>query len=77
MAPCRMLNQIPRELVDWKNNMAHEVNRLFQYIGHLPSLLNITPNVAIVQALLEFWDPDGSVFRFGECELTPTLEEIE
>ncbi|XP_027102319.2 uncharacterized protein [Coffea arabica] len=77
MAPCRMLNQIPRELVDWKNNMAHEVNRLFPCIGHLPSLLNITPNVAIVQALLEFWDPDSSVFRFGECELTLTLEEIE
>ncbi|XP_027083585.1 uncharacterized protein [Coffea arabica] len=77
MAPCRILNQIPRELVDWKNNMAHKVNRLFQYIGHLSSLLNITPNVAIIRALLEFWDPDGSVFSFGECELTPTLEEIE
>ena len=62
MAPCRMLNQIPRELIDWKNNMTHGVNRLFQYIGHLPSLLNITPNVAIIQALLEYWDPEGSVF---------------
>ncbi|XP_071933794.1 uncharacterized protein [Coffea arabica] len=57
--------------------MAHEVNRLFRYIGHLPSLLNIAPNMAIIEALLEFWDPRGSVFRFGECELTLTLEEIE
>nr|XP_027120694.1 uncharacterized protein LOC113737707 [Coffea arabica] len=77
MAPCRMLDHIPRELIDWKNNMGHEMNRLFPYMGHLPNLLNITPNTAIIQALLEYWDPNGSIFRFRECELTPTLEEIE
>ena len=77
MAPCRVLNQIPRELTDWKNNISHEVKGLFKYMGHLTSLLDGTPNVAIIQALLEYWDPESSLFRFNGCELTLTLEEIE
>ena len=46
-------------------------------MGYLSSLLNVTPNVAIIRALLEYWDLEGSVFRFGKCELTLTLKEIE
>ena len=57
--------------------MTHEVKRLFKYVGHLPSLRNITPNITIIQALLEYWDSESSIFRFGECELIPILEEIE
>ncbi|XP_071933092.1 uncharacterized protein [Coffea arabica] len=50
---------------------------LFQYVGHLPSLVDIIPNVSVIQALINYWDPDVSVFRFGMCELTPTIEELE
>ena len=60
-----------------KKNMLHEVKKLFKYVGYLPSLLNVSPNVAIIQTLLKYWDPEGSVFRFEECELTLTLKEIE
>nr|XP_027067908.1 uncharacterized protein LOC113693571 [Coffea arabica] len=74
---CRMFNQVPRELNQWKNNLSYEIGGLFQYVGHLPSLVDITPNVAAIQALINYWDPDASVFRFGMCELTPTLEELE
>ena len=44
---------------------------------YLSSLLNVTPNVAIIQVLLKYWDLEGSIFRFGECELTLTLKKIE
>ena len=57
--------------------MSYEVKKLFKYVGYLPSLLNVTPNVAIIRILLKYWDLEGSVFRFGKCELTQTLEEIE
>ncbi|XP_071909673.1 uncharacterized protein [Coffea arabica] len=77
MTQCRMLNQVPRELNQWKNNLSYEIGGLFQYVGHLPSLVDIIPNVSAIQALIDYWDPDASVFRFGMCELTPTLEELE
>ena len=57
--------------------MSYKVKILFKYVGHLPNLLNMTPNVAIIQVLLEYWDPEDAIFQFGECELTLTLEEIE
>ena len=30
----------------------------------------------MVEALTPFWDPKNNVFRFSDCEMTPTLEEI-
>ncbi|PHT41935.1 Cold shock domain-containing protein 3 [Capsicum baccatum] len=44
--------------------------------GDLTELLHITPRSDLIEALLTFWDPSSLVFRFGECEMTPTLAEI-
>ena len=57
--------------------MPSDLGKLFQFVGHLPSHLDIIPNTAVICALLRYWDPEYSVFRFGECELTLTLEEAE
>ncbi|KAK4340324.1 hypothetical protein RND71_041786 [Anisodus tanguticus] len=45
-------------------------------LGCLVSLFNIFPDQHLVRALIHFWDPDRVVFRFGDFEMTPTLEEI-
>ena len=51
----------------------HEIEKLF---GNLTLLLNITPRPDLIEAASTFWDSDSLVFRFGSCEMMPTLAEI-
>ena len=45
-------------------------------MGHLVHLMEIDHIRDMVEALTPFWDPKNNVFRFSDCEMTPTLEEI-
>ncbi|KAF3659198.1 hypothetical protein FXO37_14061 [Capsicum annuum] len=45
-------------------------------LGSLPSLININPCRQLIEAATAFWDETKSVFRFGDVEMTPLLEEI-
>lgn len=45
-------------------------------LGDLPSLLNIPPNRALIEAATMFWDEKSAIFRFGNIEMTPLLEEM-
>nr|XP_016463659.1 PREDICTED: uncharacterized protein LOC107786658 [Nicotiana tabacum] len=38
--------------------------------------MGIKPNRDLIEALVGFWDPANNVFRFKDCEMTPTLEEL-
>ena len=47
-----------------------------KHIGHLPSLLEMNAWPGLIGTMVKFWDSENMVFRFGEVELTPTIEEI-
>ncbi|OIS98616.1 hypothetical protein A4A49_60821, partial [Nicotiana attenuata] len=72
-----MVVKIPRKLIKWwKMFSLLEQHELMEKLGTLTSLLHITPRPDLVEAMLTYWDPQNLVFRFGECELTPTLAEM-
>ena len=45
----------------------------FWVVSHF---LSSSYQTLISQALLEFWDPVRMIFKFTNCDLTPTIEEI-
>ena len=65
----------PRLLV-WYHSLSIEDKTKFEgHFGFLGSLLEVKHDKDILESLITFWDPETAVFRFGEQELTPTLEE--
>ena len=50
--------------------------KLIKILGDLTELLHVTPRPNLIEAVLTFLDPFSLVFRFTECEMTPTLAEI-
>ena len=57
--------------------MNNDDKRVVQkHIGHLPSLLEMNAWPGLIGTMVKFWDSENMVFRFGEVELTPTIEEI-
>lgn len=43
----------------------------------LPSFSNGNGGLAnLIGAMIKFWDSDFVVFRFGDVELTPAIEEV-
>nr|XP_016490777.1 PREDICTED: uncharacterized protein LOC107810502 [Nicotiana tabacum] len=72
-----MVVKIPRKLIKWwKMFSSLEQHELMQKLGTLTSLLDITPRPDLVEVMLTYWDPQNLIFRFGECEMTPTLAEM-
>ncbi|KAF3625449.1 Indole-3-acetic acid-induced protein ARG7 [Capsicum annuum] len=61
--------------VFWSSDFCIIVKDQF-HRGDLKELLHVTPRPDLIEALFIFWDPSSLVFRFGECEMTPTLAEI-
>ena len=80
-----MTNQLPKlgfatetdpQLSVWYHKLTVEASTRFQrYFGFLGSLLQVKVDSHMLELLVIFWDPIVMVFRFGEQELTPTLEE--
>nr|XP_033509899.1 uncharacterized protein LOC108943762 [Nicotiana tomentosiformis] len=72
-----MVVKIPRKLVKWwKMFSLLEQHKLMEKLGTLTSLLDVTPLPDLVEAMLTYWDPQNMVFKFGDCEMTPTLSEM-
>ena len=81
----KMTNQLPKlgfatetdsRLSVWYHKLSVEDSTRFQgYFGFLGSLLQVKVDSHMLESLVIFWDPTVRVFRFGEQELTPTLEE--
>ncbi|XP_047260048.1 uncharacterized protein LOC124892915 [Capsicum annuum] len=46
------------------------------HVGHLSSLIEMDAWPEIIHVLTTFWDDQNMVFRFGDVELTPTIEEV-
>lgn len=76
-ANTRMVVGVNHKLRFWWRNLKQdhelEVRRL---LGGLTFLLFVIPDRYLIMALLKFWDPTKTVFRFRDFELTPTIEEI-
>lgn len=47
-----------------------------RHIGYLPSLMEMEAWPDLIGAMIKFQDRNCFVFRFGDIELTPTLEEV-
>ncbi|XP_016451638.1 uncharacterized protein LOC107776276 [Nicotiana tabacum] len=72
-----MVQNIPPLLLDWWKNLSHsDKNHVKRVLGNLPSLLDIRPNNTLIEVATMFWDEKRVVFRFGDVEMTPLLEEI-
>ncbi|KAH0781777.1 hypothetical protein KY290_001375 [Solanum tuberosum] len=59
--------------IDIKRNREREIR---QSLGGLTHLIFVIPNLHLIRALLEFWDPVRMVFKFVDFDLAPTIEEI-
>jgi len=72
-----MVVKVPKKLIKWWEMFNYvDQQKLIKILGDLTELLHVTPRPDLIEALLTFWDPSSLVFRFGECEMTPTLAEI-
>ena len=47
-----------------------------KHIGYLPSLLEMNAWSGQIGTMVKFLDNEHMIFRFGEVELTPTIEEV-
>ena len=81
----KMTNQLPKlgfdtetdpRLSVWYHKLSPEDSTRFQrHFGFLGSLLQVKTDGHMLESLVVFWDSTVMVFRFGEQEPTPTLEE--
>ena len=60
----------------WRFMNNDDKNIVQKHIGHLPSQLEMNAWHILIGTMVKFWDSENMVFRFGEVELTPTIEEI-
>jgi hypothetical protein len=56
--------------IDWLNFQYHGLSS-FRHLQHVP----LRPT--LLRAALRCWDPDVHVFRFGDDEICPTIEEFQ
>ncbi|KAF3636993.1 hypothetical protein FXO38_23918 [Capsicum annuum] len=67
----------PPHMKYWWSNLGYYGQSVVEKaLGSLPSLININPCRQLIEAATAFWDETRSVFRFGDVEMTPLLEEI-
>ncbi|XP_060175420.1 uncharacterized protein LOC132606099 [Lycium barbarum] len=72
-----MVLSIPPQLKAWWIDLGDYGQRVVRgALGHLPSLMNIQPCRDIIDAATVFWDEKRVMFRFGNNEMTPLLEEM-
>ena len=73
----QMVTEVSQRLKTWWMDIRRYREReIHQLLGGLIFLIFVTPNPNLTRALLEFWDPVRMVFMFTDCNLTPTIEEI-
>lgn len=70
-------DKTPSSLNNWWASFAlWERNQIFKHLKFLRNIMGIKPDKDLIEALVSFWDPTNNVFRFKDCEMTPTLEEL-
>ncbi|XP_071925881.1 serine/threonine-protein phosphatase 7 long form homolog [Coffea arabica] len=68
---------VPMEVRRWPGLLSFsEINQVASYLGPIGDFKDIESDGYLVEALIQLWDPDGSTFRIGSKELTPTIEEV-
>ena len=74
----KMVTQAPDILRVWWGNLKEcQKREISIYLGHLPSIMNFKVWTTFIQVITRFWDDKKMVFRFGDVEITSTLEEIK
>nr|XP_016469852.1 PREDICTED: uncharacterized protein LOC107792172 [Nicotiana tabacum] len=72
-----MVMGAPHKLKQWWRNILQEHgNKIRTHLGSLTALMNIQATRVLTRLLIEFWDLARTVFKFVDCELTPTIEEV-
>ena len=73
----QMVKEVSQRLKTWWMDIRRDrESEIHQLLGGLTFLIFVVPNPHLTIALLEFWDPVRMVFKFTNCNLTPTIEEI-
>ena len=74
----KMVTQASDILRIWWGNLKEcQKREISIYLGHLPSIINFKVWPTFIEVITRFWDDKKMVFRFGDVEITPTLEEIK
>lgn len=60
----------------WDYMSAEERKIIRKHIRHQPLLIKMDAWPKMIHVLTTFWDDQNVVFRFGDVELTPTIEEL-
>ena len=61
----------------WDNLKDSQKSEISANLGHLPSIMDFKVWPTFIEVITSFWDDKKIVFRFGDVEITPTLEEIK
>ena len=73
----QMVKEVSQRLKTWWMDIRRYKEReIHQLLGGLTFFIFVIPNPHLTRALLEFWDPVRMVFKFTDCNLTPTIKEI-
>ncbi|CAN4077201.1 unnamed protein product [Withania somnifera] len=72
----RIMIELDAFLRVWWAKMSKVDDVIKTQIGYLPSLMEMKPWLETVQVFVRFLDNGNMVFRFGDVELTPTIEEV-
>ncbi|KAH0765390.1 hypothetical protein KY285_001261 [Solanum tuberosum] len=74
----KMVTETPNLLrVWWYNLNAYQKRELSIHLSYLPSIMNLKVWPKFIEVVTRFWDDERMVFRFGDVEMTPTVEEIK
>ncbi|KAH0692516.1 hypothetical protein KY285_019613 [Solanum tuberosum] len=60
----------------WKFMNNRDRRNVQRHISNLPSLIEMVAWPDLIGKMVKFWDIDNMVFRFGEVEMKPTIEEV-
>ena len=60
----------------WMDIRRYREREIHQLLDGLSFLIFVIPNPHLTRVLLEFWDLVRMVFKFTNCNLTQTIEEI-
>ena len=73
----QMAIEVNHKLRNWWMDIKRDQEReIHQLLSGVTFLIFVIPNHHLTRDLLEFWDPVRMVFKFIDCDLTPTIEEI-
>ncbi|WMV15656.1 hypothetical protein MTR67_009041 [Solanum verrucosum] len=73
-----MITKTPNLLRFWWDNLnGYQKREVSIHMGNLSSIMKLQVWPEFIEVITRFWDSERMVFRFGDGEITPTIEEIQ